>query len=231
MSWASNFLFFNVLAWKLPRQINHASYEQAVDLGCGANPRNPLSASRVIGIDLSNVSPFAEERGLEYRQIGDKGKIPVPDESLDCLTAFDVIEHLPRQTERGDDNLFIGMMNEIHRTLKPGGIFLAVTPCYPSSAAFLDPTHVNIITPDTHKYFSDEAYAKGLNYGFTGGFKTIAVGWYPFVGSWIDDSKIKTSFVRSNLLVSFVKRLLSLSVFYLFFPWKRTHFVWVLERV
>jgi hypothetical protein len=64
-------------------------------------------------------------------------------------------------------------------------VFFIVTPCYPSAAAFTDPTHVNIITPGTHKYFSDNNFAKGLPYGFTGEFKTLSAGWYPWAASWL----------------------------------------------
>ena len=44
-------------------------------------------------------------------------------------------------------------MNEIYRVLKPGGTFYAITPYYPRDEAFVDPTHVNIITNKTHTYF------------------------------------------------------------------------------
>jgi SAM-dependent methyltransferase len=224
-------LFFLTFVVGLPASIKNKGYLRVVDLGSGSNPRNPFQAKSVVGVDLSLDSPFTEVEGLSYKQIGDRGRLPFGDQSLDGITAFDVIEHLPRQTERGDDNLFIGIMNEIYRTLKPGGVFLAVTPSYPSPAAFLDPTHVNIITSKTHKYFSDDVYAKSLNYGFAGEFRTLAVGWYPWVGSWVDESKFLDKVRDASPFISATRRFVSLGVFYALFPLKRTHFMWVLERV
>ena len=230
MKRVKNFSIMVRLTWALPPSLKSMSFTKVLDLGSGSNPRNPFFSKLVVGVDLSAEAPFQPSQGIEYKQIGQKGRLPFADESLDGVTAFDVIEHLPRQTEHGDDNLFIGMMNEIYRTLKPGGVFLAVTPCYPSPAAFLDPTHVNIITPGTHKYFSDEVYARGLNYGFNGQFKTLAAGWFPWANSWIDDKKIFNGQSNVSLRNKFLRRGLNVVFFYLF-PWTRTHFVWLLERV
>ena len=70
-------------------------------------------------------------------------------------------------------------MNEIYRVLKPGGIFLHVTPAFPSPEAFQDPTHVNIITENTFPcYFCNpNPDAKNLGYGFTGDFELIDQRW------------------------------------------------------
>jgi hypothetical protein len=62
-------------------------------------------------------------------------------------------------------------MSEIHRVLKPNGMFYAVTPVYPSNEAFQDPTHVNFITDRTHEYFCGD---EGL-YGFKGNFEAIKI--------------------------------------------------------
>jgi hypothetical protein len=62
-------------------------------------------------------------------------------------------------------------MNEIYRTLKPGGIFLSRTPFYPISSAFTDPTHVNVITADTFPMYFDDKHNWAKMYGFNGGFK------------------------------------------------------------
>jgi SAM-dependent methyltransferase len=73
---------------------------------------------------------------------------------------------------------FVNLMQEIHRILKPDGIFYAITPGYPSKAAFQDPTHINFITLETLSYFSgDSAHADSLGYGFSGRFEVLHNSW------------------------------------------------------
>ena len=55
-----------------------------------------------------------------------------------------------------------------------GGLFFAVTPAYPAAEAFQDPTHVNIITDESHLYFCGDA-PDGRMYGFRGHFEIVRV--------------------------------------------------------
>jgi SAM-dependent methyltransferase len=71
-------------------------------------------------------------------------------------------------------NSFIELMNDIHRVLKPNGRLFAISPVYPHSDAFTDPTHVNFITRFSHRYFV-EPHLTASQYGFTGKFKEINV--------------------------------------------------------
>ena len=225
----------------LPKLMKERHFESVLDFGCGSIPRNPLNGKKVYGVDLSNTAPFEENANLEYKQITPGENLPFEANSLDAITGFDVIEHLPRQSSGAKGNAFIETMNEFYRTLKPGGILLAVTPCYPSPAAFMDPTHVNIITPGTHKYFSDDNFAKSLSYGFTGEFRTLSAGWYPWAGSWIlsstihpamqNDTKLNKLLARLRVLrLPFLRRIVQLVTFVVF-KRVRTHFIWVLEKV
>ena len=63
-------------------------------------------------------------------------------------------------------------MNEIHRTLKPGGLLYALTPAYPHPASFHDPTHVNTITRGTSGYFCGETPLARM-YGYLGSFEAL----------------------------------------------------------
>lgn len=96
------------------------------------------------------------------------------------MSAFDFIEHIPRILPTADGRNtnfpFIRLMDQIWRVLAPGVSFYALTPAYPHPEAFVDPTHVNIITSGTHHYFcSDTPLAR--MYGFSGQFTAIRTGW------------------------------------------------------
>lgn len=63
----------------------------------------------------------ASERGLAVLR-GDATALPVADDSLDLVVAFDVLEHIV------DDHVAV---SEVRRALRPGGTFLVAVPCDP----------------------------------------------------------------------------------------------------
>jgi len=148
----------------------------SLDLGCGKAHKNPFQAQSVSGVDLRAVAP----PGLRELRSADlvTDAIADPDRSFDSITAFDCIEHIPRliyAPSRRD--AFVELMNEVHRCLKPGGLFLSRTPAYPHKQAFQDPTHVNIITEDTFPFYFDDTRRWGRMYGFTGTFRIVHQSW------------------------------------------------------
>lgn len=149
-----------------------------LDLGCGAHPRNPYQCDEVHAIDL-NVPERLEPR-LFRRANLTLEPIPHADSSFDSVSAFDFFEHLPRvlstQEGRATRFPFVELMNEIHRILKPGGRLYALTPAFPRPEAFQDPTHVNIITDQTWRYFCG-ASPMARMYGFVGGFDMLRNEW------------------------------------------------------
>ena len=156
----------------------------AVDLGSGPEPANPFKADRVIGIDAHSTGSDVISCwiGLE--------PLPLESSSVDIVTAFDFLEHLPRAIWRDGVvvNTFIETMSEVWRILKPQGLFVARTPAYPHPEAFQDPTHVNIITDTTVSYFARRPQADGSvidawgpelgrRYGFKGSFVLLSQQW------------------------------------------------------
>jgi SAM-dependent methyltransferase len=146
----------------------------SLDLGSGAKPQNPYSAGKVYGVDIVD---FGIENVLTADLV--TTKIPFDEESFDYVTAFDFLEHVPRLIYLNGvrTSPFIELMNEIHRVLKPGGLFLGITPAFPNQEAFQDPTHVNIISEETIKYFAGNLAHLGEIYGFKGKFEIVDTYW------------------------------------------------------
>lgn len=149
-----------------------------LDLGCGAVPRNPYHCDEVYGVDL--VPPAGADPARFRAANLSLQPIPFEDSTFDSVPAFDFLEHVPRilSTAAGQATRFpfIELMDDIHRVLKPGGRLYALTPAFPSPAAFQDPTHVNIITTKTGAYFCGESPLARM-YGFTGNFVMLRDEW------------------------------------------------------
>ncbi len=151
------------------RQLVHPMTRH-LDLGCGARPRNPYQRDELFGIDIVGHGAHVLRANLAV------APIPFEDDHFDSVSAYDFLEHVPRvlPTADGADTRFpfIELMNEIWRVLKEGGRFYASTPVYPAPQVFVDPTHVNVLTNETHGYFTRPALGAGV-YGFKGDFALL----------------------------------------------------------
>ena len=90
--------------------------------------------SRAKGLDVVDADALAYLRGL-------------PDQSLNAVTAFHFIEHLPFEA-------FMALLDEIARTLKPGGLVIFETPNPKNLVVgacnfYSDPTHFKPFFPET----------------------------------------------------------------------------------
>lgn len=109
-----------------------------LDIGCGKDKQGP------------------EWVGIDYRQYGDvdivwdleKTPWPLKDESVLVAAASHVLEHI--NPHKG---IFINVMDEIWRVLKPGGQLAFVVPYAGSPGYWQDPTHCNGISEVTVYYF------------------------------------------------------------------------------
>ena len=145
----------------------------SLDLGCGRSPKNIFGADKVYGIDYrDDVDKNIVKADLVIE------KIPFQDDFFNYVTAHDFIEHIPRLLYIPHRiNPFVELMSEIWRVLVVGGRFYSSTPAFPHSAAFQDPTHVNIITEHTFPCYFDDEKNWGRIYGFRGAFKIINQQW------------------------------------------------------
>lgn len=152
--------------------------DRHLDLGCGKFPRNPYRRGHVSGID---IRPLADSGHFDYR-IANLVLQPIPydDDTFASVSAFDFIEHVPRLLATPDGQgtrfPFVQLMQETWRVLAPGGLLYALTPAFPNAEAFVDPTHVNIITERTHEYFCG-ANPLARMYGFEGRFDCRRADW------------------------------------------------------
>ena len=149
-----------------------------LDLGCGPCPRNPYRCDEVHAVDLA-LPPEIDPSRFRRANLSVE-PIPHSDSSFDSVSAFDFLEHVPRVLGKADGNgtrfPFVELMSEVHRVLKPGGRFYAVTPAYPRAEAFHDPTHVNFITRGTADYFCGPQPGARM-YGFRGTFEMLRNEW------------------------------------------------------
>ena len=154
---------------------------RSVDLGCGLYINDYFSTNNAFGIDIRKSS----NKRILKKDLIRKG-IPFPDLYFDYVTAFDFVEHVPRDfhTFRRTKYPFILLMDEVYRVLKTGGIFLSLTPAYPDAKAFQDPTHVNFITEQTFPDYFCSPNLWARMYGFKGSFALVSQVW--------EDGKLRT---------------------------------------
>jgi SAM-dependent methyltransferase len=151
-----------------------------LDMGCGGIPRNPYRRDEVVGVDLNAPAVVATSAARVVPGDLTLQPIPFPDAYFDSVSAFDFLEHVPRVLPARDGLSlrfpFVELMSEVSRVLRPGGLFYALTPAYPAQEAFTDPTHVNILTRSSHRYFVGEAPLARM-YGYTGNFRLRRAEW------------------------------------------------------
>ena len=143
----------------------------SLDLGCGNHLRNPFSAAKVYGIDISPDIVGENIKSVDLNL----NSIPFATSSLDFVTAYDFLGHVLKAAyiKKRLRFCFVELMNETHRVLAPGGLFLSQTSTYPSPEVFDDPTHVNVMTNKTLSYCFCLPNLHASKYGFKGKFALV----------------------------------------------------------
>jgi SAM-dependent methyltransferase len=78
--------------------------------------------------------------------VGDMHSLPFADNVCSEILLDNVIEHSPDTT---------GVLREIHRVLRPGGIVYIYVPYYNAHGAYGDLTHRSFFTEDTFNYYTE----------------------------------------------------------------------------
>jgi SAM-dependent methyltransferase len=126
----------DMIGWLIGRFAARARH--ALEIGCGTGYvlyalRNALPGAAIAGSELrSRGLDHARRRHLEQVELlqMDARHCGLRD-AIDFVGAFDVLEHIP------DDE---GVLREIHRMLKPGGVLIATVPQHPWLWSAVDET-------------------------------------------------------------------------------------------
>jgi SAM-dependent methyltransferase len=127
----------------------YISEKVTADIGCADGYGTQFLADftmSTVGVDYSEVTiaearlKHASKTNLTFKA-GKVPPIPLEDESMDVITAFQFIEHI---------ELRKAFMEDVKRVLKPGGIFICTTPNIKMSIA-RNPFHVFEYTFDEMK--------------------------------------------------------------------------------
>ncbi len=147
----------NYMLSKVSQMTNDITDNLRLDLGCG-----PRKTEGFIGVDIHDWQGVDVVADLTRR-------FPFPDNSVDEIKAYDVIEHLPDR---------LHTMNEMWRICKPEAIVDILVPSTDGRGAFQDPTHVSFWNINSFKYYSIE-FPEYLDlcksYGFHGAYKLISL--------------------------------------------------------
>jgi len=130
---------------------------EVLDVGCGigsfALSALALNPKVIHGIDITapdiQTATEAIRDPRAHFQIASALELPFPDGTFDTVTSWEVLEHIPRNTEEK-------YFSEIFRVLRPGGNFYLSTPRNHPVSCILDPAWILI----GHRHYSQEEIHK-----------------------------------------------------------------------
>jgi len=127
--------------------------KKVLDIGCGFGwfELNVLSrgVKEIAGIEISLEDLKTAKNNIEDKRaifkVGGALKLPFKDNYFDMVVAWEVIEHIPKNTE---DQMF----KEVNRVLKKNGVFYLSTPYDSFWSKYFDPAWWLI----SHRHYSKE---------------------------------------------------------------------------
>jgi ubiquinone/menaquinone biosynthesis C-methylase UbiE len=144
---------------------NYVAGKVAADIGCATGYGTVAlaeTAERIVGLDYSeptisqNIEDYRDKPNMSFK-VCNIPPIPLEDESVDVVTAFQFIEHIENRK---------GFVKDVFRVLKPGGVFICTTVNAKKSIA-RNPYHIFEYTfDDMRKEVADvfeNFELKGLN--------------------------------------------------------------------
>ena len=99
------------------------------------------------------------------------------DDEYDEIHAYGVLEH---QGSQGDGEFFFGQFNELHRTLKKGGLFLFRVPMWNHPCATGVPDHKRVMPLCLFTFLQESYYDNLGRHGF-GDYRHLIKGYWDIV--------------------------------------------------
>lgn len=110
-------------ALKLLSDIPSTEFKNVLEVGCGGGEFSKILSDKgynVTAIDGSEQHVIqASQLGVDVRLANFEETLPLPQQEYELIVCLEVLEHIANAE---------GLLNEIYRILKPGGLFIASTP-------------------------------------------------------------------------------------------------------
>ncbi len=124
-----------------------------LNVGSTKNHEQGRNGSRFVNLDMNPAVDADVTHDLRNTPL------PFADNTFDTIIGSHIFEHIEKQ-------LFLPVVADLHRILKPGGFLLSFTPYGTSFDAWENPHHLQCFTEATWFYVRDEMYQNPDDAGF-----------------------------------------------------------------
>lgn len=152
----------NVADKRIPDSLRQG---RILDIGCGTRPDFLLNIrfAEKTGVDrcasgVSDTFLTAARIRRVHHDIGAQERLPFDNEHFEAVTLLSVIEHL-------EPAIVPGLVREVRRVLRPGGVFICITPTPFSDCVLRAFARFRLVSPEEineHKAYYNCAQLKAL---------------------------------------------------------------------